>query len=97
MIVRICDTASDVMIAFCIITHPILEDLSFLYNSQHITEGRNYHMSPKQLLESGEGFCVALSYLVSTPEVLNSRLRHDSDSNDDDDNAGSDDSDSDGE
>ncbi|XP_068215809.1 cytosolic carboxypeptidase 1-like isoform X2 [Palaemon carinicauda] len=39
---------------------------------------KNYHLSPKQLIESGEGFCLALSYLVSTPEVLNSRLMQDS-------------------
>ncbi|XP_066949748.1 cytosolic carboxypeptidase 1-like isoform X2 [Macrobrachium rosenbergii] len=39
---------------------------------------KNYHLSPKELIESGEGFCLALSYLVSTPEVLNSRLLQDS-------------------
>ncbi|XP_037776542.1 cytosolic carboxypeptidase 1-like [Penaeus monodon] len=44
---------------------------------------KNYHLSPKQLQESGEGFCVSLSYLISTPEVLNSRLRLNSDSDDD--------------
>ncbi|XP_069979265.1 cytosolic carboxypeptidase 1 isoform X2 [Penaeus vannamei] len=40
---------------------------------------KNYHLSPKQLQESGEGFCVSLSYLISTPEALNSRLRLNSD------------------
>ncbi|XP_071546059.1 cytosolic carboxypeptidase 1-like isoform X1 [Panulirus ornatus] len=46
---------------------------------------KNNHLSTKQLLESGEGFCLALSYLISTPEVLSSQLTLDSDSGDDDD------------
>lgn len=40
---------------------------------------KNNHLSTKQLLESGEGFCLALSYLISTPEVLSSQLTLDSD------------------
>ncbi|KAK4304640.1 hypothetical protein Pmani_023422 [Petrolisthes manimaculis] len=32
---------------------------------------KNQHLSTKQLLESGEGLCVALSYLTSTPDIDN--------------------------
>ncbi|KAG7174328.1 Cytosolic carboxypeptidase 1-like, partial [Homarus americanus] len=40
---------------------------------------KNNHLSTKQLLESGEGFCLALSYLVSAPEAVNSQLKLNSD------------------
>nr|XP_045581248.1 cytosolic carboxypeptidase 1-like [Procambarus clarkii]XP_045581249.1 cytosolic carboxypeptidase 1-like [Procambarus clarkii]XP_045581250.1 cytosolic carboxypeptidase 1-like [Procambarus clarkii] len=38
---------------------------------------KNNHLSTKQLIESGKGFCLALSYLISAPEAINSQLKLD--------------------